>query len=84
MSYKIEVVYENGVLRPVEPLELGEHQRLTVTLDVNQGEEDVIERPYTPPAEGEEEKGLSNIRKRLSKIKGDLSDIVIEEREDRV
>ena len=84
MSHKIEVVYENGVLRPVEPLDLGEHQRLTVTLDVNQGEEDVIERPYTPSAEGEEEKGLLAIRQRLSKIKGDLSDVVIEEREDRV
>jgi predicted DNA-binding antitoxin AbrB/MazE fold protein len=35
MHQRVEVVYENGVLRPLEPLppQLQEHQHLTVTID---------------------------------------------------
>ena len=35
MHQQVEVVYENGVLRPLEPLppQLQEHQHLTVTID---------------------------------------------------
>ena len=30
MSKRLEAVYENGVLRPLEPLDLREHQRVSV------------------------------------------------------
>jgi uncharacterized protein (DUF433 family) len=33
MSIQIEAVYENGILRPIAPISLAEHQRVTVTLD---------------------------------------------------
>ena len=32
MSKQLEAVYENGVLRPLEPLNLDEHQQVTVTV----------------------------------------------------
>lgn len=32
MAMQLEAVFENGVLRPVEPLSLPEHQRVTLTL----------------------------------------------------
>ena len=32
MSKRIEVVYENGVLRPLEPLELRDHQRVSIVM----------------------------------------------------
>ncbi len=32
MPRAIEAIYENGVLRPLEKLDLGEHQRVQVTL----------------------------------------------------
>jgi predicted DNA-binding antitoxin AbrB/MazE fold protein len=32
MSKQIEAIYENGVLRPLEPLSLDEHQRVTITI----------------------------------------------------
>jgi predicted DNA-binding antitoxin AbrB/MazE fold protein len=32
MTKKIEVIYENGVFRPLEPVELAEHQHATVTI----------------------------------------------------
>ncbi len=33
MSKTVDAVYENGVLRPLEPLGLREHQRVTVTVE---------------------------------------------------
>ena len=33
MIRTVKAVYENGVLRPLEPLELAEHQPVTVTVD---------------------------------------------------
>ena len=35
MSKRLEAVYENGVLRLLEPVDLREHQRVIVTLDEN-------------------------------------------------
>ena len=35
MSKRLEAVYENGVLRLLESVDLREHQRVTVTLDEN-------------------------------------------------
>jgi predicted DNA-binding antitoxin AbrB/MazE fold protein len=35
MTRRIEALYENGVLRPLEPIEgVAEHSRLTVTLEM--------------------------------------------------
>jgi predicted DNA-binding antitoxin AbrB/MazE fold protein len=33
MSRHLEAIYEQGVLRPLEPLALAEHQRVRLTLD---------------------------------------------------
>ena len=33
MSTQIQAVYENGVLRPLQPLALEEQQRVTITID---------------------------------------------------
>jgi predicted DNA-binding antitoxin AbrB/MazE fold protein len=35
MGKRLEAVYENGVLRLLEPVNLKEHQRVTVTIDEN-------------------------------------------------
>jgi predicted DNA-binding antitoxin AbrB/MazE fold protein len=32
MSFTIEAIYENGVLKPAEPLPLTEHEKVTVTI----------------------------------------------------
>ncbi len=32
MTKQVEAVYENGLLRPLEPLPLKEHQRVTVVI----------------------------------------------------
>ena len=33
MAIVVEAVYENGVLRPAEPLPLGEHEKVRVTVE---------------------------------------------------
>jgi predicted DNA-binding antitoxin AbrB/MazE fold protein len=33
MSMQMEAVFENGVFRPLQPVPLAEHQRVTVTID---------------------------------------------------
>jgi len=35
MSIQVKAIYENGVLRPLESLELAERQEVTVTIDGN-------------------------------------------------
>ena len=87
---QVEAVYENGVLRPLEPLELAEHQHVTVTVTectefVNRTQLDLTfienlrkELQTAPPAPG-----LDEVRRRLSKIPGRMTDDFIGEREDR-
>lgn len=43
MTQKVEAIYEDGVLKPLQPLALAEHQRVSVTID------------ELPAAEGPEE-----------------------------
>lgn len=33
MSTHLEAIYENGVFRPLQPIQLPEHRRVTVTID---------------------------------------------------
>jgi predicted DNA-binding antitoxin AbrB/MazE fold protein len=37
MGKRLEAVYENGVLRLLEPVDLEEHQQVTVTIEENGG-----------------------------------------------
>ena len=39
MNYRVPAVYEKGVLRLLEPLDLPEHTRLTVTVRVSRARE---------------------------------------------
>ena len=44
---QVEAVYENGVLRPLEPLALEEHQHVTFTLTVPRDADE-----WPPPLDG--------------------------------
>jgi predicted DNA-binding antitoxin AbrB/MazE fold protein len=37
MSTQVEAIYENGVFRPLQPVQLPEHRRVTVTIDEDAG-----------------------------------------------
>jgi hypothetical protein len=79
-------MYEDGVLRPLEPLLLRERQRVTVTVTED------VELPENHPLlvlPGEwadaarEEIALDEVRRRLSSIQGSFSEAIVEQRQDR-
>jgi predicted DNA-binding antitoxin AbrB/MazE fold protein len=81
MRHTIDAIYENGLLRPLEPLNLPDHERVSVTVESNTDngwlDQDVLEWANK---EGDPSISLQDVRKRLSNIKGSLSDVVIAER----
>lgn len=80
MSQLIRAIYEHGVFRPLEPVELAEQERVSLTVDL--ASDELLDRDAIDWAaqEGDVEVTLDDVRKRLSKIKGSFSDTVIAER----
>jgi predicted DNA-binding antitoxin AbrB/MazE fold protein len=86
MSKPIEAIYENGVLRPLEPLGLEEHQRVTVTIAEDGEEQDDLFDPEFTEWCAEQSRNapsLEEVRQILSKIRGSMADVVIAERDER-
>ena len=81
-----EAIYENGVLRPLEPLSLDEHQRVTITIAEESGEgEDLFDPAFTQwcAEQSRDAPSLAEVRQALSKIQGSMADVVIAERDER-
>jgi predicted DNA-binding antitoxin AbrB/MazE fold protein len=78
MHEQIEVVYENGVLRPLGPLpaHLQEHQHLTVTIEGPTGLADWL-------ADADPTVSLDAVRQALGKTTSTLAQLVHAEREER-
>ncbi|MBI4490358.1 MAG: antitoxin family protein [Deltaproteobacteria bacterium] len=87
MSKRVEAVYENGVLRPLEPLGLREHQRVSVIVSekpVLPSEEEWLDTDCLQfcASEADESVSLEAVREALSKIPGSLTADFIAEREE--
>jgi predicted DNA-binding antitoxin AbrB/MazE fold protein len=82
MKKSVEAIYENGVFRPLEPVDLPEHQRVQVTV-TDEGE--WLDRDYIQWAASQVQGtvSLDDVRKALAKIPGSLTADFIAEREDR-
>lgn len=52
MSYVFQAVYENGVLRPLEKLHLGEHQQVLVTVEPDTTSEGELQPGLGDPLDG--------------------------------
>ncbi len=86
MTHNVTAVYENGVLRPLEPLPLKEHQRVTVTVSDPAEQwldQEYIEKVRRGVAAAAPARSLDEIRQALSKIPGNLSDDIRAERDIR-
>ena len=87
MHRPIEVVYENGVLRPLgpPPREIHEHQRLTVTIDTPGPLTDRLDTDCLAAARRDADPtvSLDAVRQALGKITGTLAQAVYVEREER-
>lgn len=81
MKQTVEAIYENGVLQPLGPLTLSDRERVSVTV-VSAGAEDWLDHDATEWArrEGDSSISLEEVRGRLAKVNGSLSDLVIAER----
>jgi predicted DNA-binding antitoxin AbrB/MazE fold protein len=79
MKKSVEAIYENGVFRPLEPVDLPEHQRVQVSIA---DEEEWLDRDYIQWAASQvqETVSLDAVRKALAKIPGSLPADFIAER----
>lgn len=99
MTKTFEAVYEDGVLRPLESLDLRERQRVRVMLQpasprasqgtqpapAASGEEDWLDAECLQECAGEADERISldSVRQALSKIPGSLTADFVQERADR-
>ena len=83
---KFEAVYEGGVLRPVSPLRLDEHQRVSVII-LDEVADDGEELQFAPREEleplADHSVTLETVRGALSKIPGSLDADFLVERNER-
>jgi predicted DNA-binding antitoxin AbrB/MazE fold protein len=85
-STQFDAVYENGVLRPLNPVDLPEHERLSVTVNLPADPlADVLdwEAHELAETEGNESVSLEDVQAALSKIPGSMADVVSAERNER-
>jgi predicted DNA-binding antitoxin AbrB/MazE fold protein len=90
MTRQVEAVYENGVLRPLEPLALDEHQRVTVTVADMPNDPlrahldlDYIERVKKEVAAMDRIPTLEEVRAIASKDSTSWSETIVAERKGR-
>ena len=87
MVKTLSAVFENGVLRPLEPLALKEHQRVRVTVSDAPAEraDAWIDHEYTASVDAieEPEPTVDEVRRILSKVPGNFSDDIRAERDSR-
>ena len=85
-STQFDAVYENGVLRPLNPVDLPEHERLSVIVNLPADPlADVVdcEAHELAATEGNESVSLEDVQAALSKIPGSMADVVCAERDER-
>jgi predicted DNA-binding antitoxin AbrB/MazE fold protein len=84
MTRSLQAIYEKGVLRPLEPLPLQEHQQVTVTVS-DETESGVIDVAFLNhlEAEADDSVTLEQVRTALSKIPGSMVDDFHKERDER-
>jgi predicted DNA-binding antitoxin AbrB/MazE fold protein len=86
MRREIQAIYEKGVLRPLEPLELEEQQRLRITIDNGDPLSDLLDTEFIEWCARKSEAdvpSIEEVRQILSKIKGSMAEVIIAEREER-
>lgn len=90
MTKQVEAIYENGVLRPLEPLSLAENEHVTVTIGARREQAErshldveFIEQTKRELATENCIPTIEEVRQMLSKDESSWSDLIIAEREER-
>src|SRR5207302_7313789 len=84
MTRSVQAVYEQGVLRPLEPLSLKEHQQVTVTVS-DQDDGDWLDTAFLRYVETQADDSvtLEQVRSGLAKIPGSMVQDFHRERDER-
>jgi predicted DNA-binding antitoxin AbrB/MazE fold protein len=85
MTKTLQAVYQGGVLRPLEPLNLHEQQIVNVTISDEVPAEPWLDTEFLAAcaAEADDAVSLEDVRAALAKIPGSLTEDFVAEREDR-
>ena len=90
MALQVDAVYENGVLRPLQPLDLREHERVivsvvkvTTTSARSRLDAEFIDRIRSGLPDTAATPGLEEVRKRLAKIPESMAAEISAERGER-
>ena len=88
MVQHVDAVYENGVLRPLQPLSLANSERVRVTVVTDhpsrtQRDMKLLANVQTEVASMKEIPSLEEVQQMLSAIPGALTQDFVAEREDR-
>ncbi len=90
MPLQIEAIYENGVLRPLQPLDLSEQEHVilsvvkaTPALGRSRLDAEYIDRIKRELPNAEAAPGLEEVRRRLAKIPGSMAAEIVAERGER-
>ena len=89
MPLQVDAVYENGVLRLLQPLDLKEHEHVLVSVVKDEARDqsglavEYIEKIKRELQDAQPAPGLDEVRKRLAKIPGSMAAEIIAERGDR-
>lgn len=90
MPMQVDAVYQNGILKPLQPLDLAENERVVVSITqaangtgLGQLDADFVQDLRRRLADAVPAPGLEEVRRRLSKIPGSMTADFIAEREDR-
>lgn len=85
MTIRVEATYENGVLRPLEPVPLYDRERVILTLEPL---DDSLDHEYLAKcnADGANRRGIprtiAEIQERWKDVPGSFADLIIQERGD--
>jgi len=84
MTQSLRAVFEQGVLRPLEPLSLKEHQHVTLTVtDSENGDWSDNTFLRSIESDADESISLEEVRAGLGKIHGSMTDDFRRERDER-
>jgi predicted DNA-binding antitoxin AbrB/MazE fold protein len=81
----IQAIFESGVLLPLQPLQLDEHDRVEVTVVRTSSSGPRTDAAFVSPllSEADDTVTLQQVQQALSKIPGSLVDDFARERDDR-
>jgi predicted DNA-binding antitoxin AbrB/MazE fold protein len=86
MPLQFDAVYENGVLRPLQPLDLKEHEHVLVSVvqdaarDRSGHSVEYIEKIKKELQDAQPAPGIEEVRRRLAKIPGSMAAEIVAER----